>query len=393
MNWKTLILSLMLVFAAAADARVVEAQGSARIVNGDTDEARQRAIKNALQNALFMSGSSISSVQSIVDGVLSTNQTQVSASGDVERVNIIREEVRDDRIIVVLQAEIWNRGNSCNVNQYRLALAVVPFELSNREHGAFGQVWELGKIAANRFTREISSRSDRIFVSHTLSRNTGLTDALRQLNLEHLGAMAREVGMANDSQYVVFGLFDDLSIIEQQRGWGLLDSDYRRNYALTLYLLNASSGELVTRARVTDTETWTYQRNQAVDVAASEFWSNPFGTALMAGIQDLASGVQEQLRCQPTQGRIVWQRDNQVQFNLGKQHGVSVGDKLKIIHPSNFVDNEGIYRQKWQLSNFTVEVTQVQHNTAVAELSDGGIMTNVQVNDWVIGVTPERRER
>ena len=390
MNWKIILLALVLVFAVTAEARVVEAQGSARIVNGDTDAARKRAIENALQQALLMTGSSISSVQSIVDGVLSTNQTQVSATGDVERVNIIREEVRGDRMFVVLQAEIWNRDNSCQADNYKVALTVVPFELSNREHGAFGQVWSLGKVAADRLTREIASRSDRIFVSHTLSRNTGLNDALNQLNLEHLGVMAREIGMANDSQYVVFGLFDDLSMVEIERGWGYLDSDYRRNYALTLYLLNASSGELLTRARVNDIEAWTYDRNEAVDVAANEFWDKPFGAALMTGIEDLAAGVRDQLRCKPTRGRVVWQQDNQIQFNLGEQHGVRVGDQLKVVHPSNFVDNEGLYRQKWQVSEFTVEVTQVQHNTAVAELNGDGILTNVQVNDWVI---PAERER
>lgn len=384
MNWKIILLALVLVFAVTAEARVVEAQGSARIVNGDTDEARERAIKSALQQALLISGSSISSVQSIVNGVLSTNQTQVSATGDVERVNIIREEVRGDRMFVVLQAEIWNRDNSCQADNYKVALTVVPFELSNREHGAFGQVWSLGKVTAEHFTREITGRSQRIFVNHTLSRNTGLNDALNQLNLEQLGMMAREIGMANDSQYVVFGLFNDLSMVEIERGWGYLDSDYRRNYALTLYLLNASSGELLTRARVNDIEAWTYDRNEAVDVAASEFWDKPFGAALMTGIEDLAAGVRDQLRCKPTRGRVVWQQNNQIQFNLGEQHGVRVGDQLKVVHPSNFVDNEGLYRQKWQVSEFTVEVTQVQHNTAVAELNGDGILTNVQVNDWVI---------
>jgi len=390
MNWKVFLISSLLVLVMnVAEARVVEAQGSARIVNDDTDAARQQAIQNALQQALLMTGSSISSVQSIVDGVLSSNQTQVSASGDVERVNIIREEVRGGRLIVMIQAEIWNRESSCNKDQYKIAISVVPFELSNREHGAFGQIWELGKVAANRFTREISSRSERIHVNHTLSRNAGLNDALKRLNLEYLGSMSREIGLANDSQYVLFGLFNDLSVEEQQRGWGLLDSDYRRNYALTLYLMNANSGELMTRARVNDIQPWTYQRNESVDVAANEFWNQPFGAALMTGLEDLAAGVREQLRCEPTRGRVVWQQDNQLQFNLGRQHGVNVGDKLKVVHPSNFVDAEGIYRQKWQVSPFTVEVTQVHHNSAIAEYNEEGILTNVQINDWVIPASTE----
>ncbi|WP_404401901.1 flagellar assembly protein FlgT [Idiomarina seosinensis] len=386
MNWKTALLALLLLLPAAVDARVVETQGSARIVNGDTDKARQQAVENALQQALMMTGSSISSVQSVVDGVLSRNQTQISASGDVESVNIIREEILDDRIVVHIQAEIWNRSGSCSPGDYKINLTVVPFELSNREHGAFGQVWRLGDAAAKRLTREVAARSDRLYVTHTLQRNTGLDDALKQINLEKLGAMARQLGRDNDSQYVVFGLFDDLSVVEESRGWGLLEPDYRRNFALTLYLLSTSSGELKTRARITDIQPWTYNRNHSVDVTAAEFWDQPFGAALLAGLQDLASGVNDQLRCEPSRGRIVWQQDNQVQFNLGEKQGVKVGDQLNIVQPSYFVDPEGIYRQKWQVSSYTVEVTQVHSNSAVAELKEPGLLSNIQVDDWVVPV-------
>lgn len=384
MNWKLLLVTLLLLIPLTSNARVIEAQGSARIVNGDTDSARQRAIENALQQALMMTGSSISSVQSIVNGVLSSNQTRVSAEGDVERVNIVREEVRGDRLFVVVQAEIWNRSERCRQDGYKLSVTVVPFEFGDREHGSFGQIWDLGKVAANRLTREISSRSERLHVSHTLSRNTGLNNALKDLNLEQLGLMAREIGAANDSQYVIFGLFDDLSVIEHERGWGLLEPDYQRNFALTLYLMSANNGELVTRARVTDVQPWTFPRQQAVDVGATQFWNEPFGSALMTGLEDLAAGVRDKLRCEPSRGRIVWQRDNQVQFNLGRMHGVQVGDELKIIHPSSFVDKKGIYRQKWQMSSFIVEVTQVSHSSAVAKLKEGGLLTNVQVDDWVV---------
>lgn len=392
MNWKIILLAVLLGFASSAEARVVEAQGSARIVGDDLDSARQRAIENALQQALLMTGSSISSVQSIVDGVLSSNQTQIAASGNVERVNIIREEVRDGRLIVYVQAEIWNRGNSCRQDQYKASITVVPFEFKNREHGAFGQIWELGKVTADRLTREISARSERLFVRHTLARNAGLNNALTQLNLEQLGKIAREIGVANDSQYVVFGMFDDLSVVEQRRGWGLFSSDFRRNYALTLYLLNASTGELVTRARVSDVQPWDYSRSQKVDVAAKPFWDRPFGAALMRGVEDLAAGLREQLRCKPVRGRVVWQQNNEIQFNLGRQHGVQKGDRLKIVHPSSYVDSEGIYRQKFEVSSFEVEVTQVNQTSAVAELGDDQLMTNVQINDWVVSISDNAGE-
>ena len=70
MNWKTLLLLASLIFLAfPSDARWIEAQGTARIVNGDVEKARQQAIENALQQALLSTGGSISSIQQVVDGV------------------------------------------------------------------------------------------------------------------------------------------------------------------------------------------------------------------------------------------------------------------------------------------------------------------------------------
>ena len=60
MNWKTLLLLASLIFLAfPSDARWIEAQGTARIVNGDVEKARQQA--------LLSSGGSISSIQQVLN--------------------------------------------------------------------------------------------------------------------------------------------------------------------------------------------------------------------------------------------------------------------------------------------------------------------------------------
>ena len=65
-------------------------------------------------------------------------------------------------------------------------------------------------------------------------------------------------------------------------------------------------------------------------------------------------------------------------------NGVKVGDTLKVVHPSNYVDAQGHFRQRWQVSRFTVTVEQVQPDSAVASLDNTDVLTNVQINDWVI---------
>ena len=91
-----------------------------------------------------------------------------------------------------------------------------------------------------------------------------------------------------------------------------------------------------------------------------------------------------QVQCKPTRGRVVWHDRQKIQVNLGSSHGVKVGDTLKVVHPSNYVDAQGHFRQRWQVSRFTVTVEQVQPDSAVASLDNTDVLTNVQINDWVI---------
>src|SRR5690606_25049477 len=166
------------------------------------------------------------------------------------------------------------------------ALTVAPFEITQRDQAVYGEVYELGDAAARKLSEQLGSRGQNIAVKHTLMRDVGLNKALRQVNLQHLGALAREIGRKNDSQYVVFGAFNDLSVQRRDTGvfgW-LASSKYNRNYALTLYLMDAYSGEIVTRAAVSDAEEWTFDDQPQVDVASEAFWTSPFGMSLRASL-------------------------------------------------------------------------------------------------------------
>ncbi|MDV6316995.1 flagellar assembly protein FlgT [Idiomarina sp. HP20-50] len=386
MNWKILLLMTSVFFVAMpSEARWVEAQGTARIINGDIDTARQKAIENALQQALLASGGNISSIQQVVDGVLQNTQTQWTSQGNVDQVTIVREEVRDDRVIVRLRADIWNREGDCARSSYKNSVTVVPFELRDRSHGTWGQIWDIGEVAAERLARELGGVGSQLHITHTLQRHAGLEQALSALNLEELGRMARSLGLVNDSQFIIFGMFDDLAMMDTSSNW-LWPSDPNRHYALTLYLLDATTGQLVTRARVEDTQPWTFDRTVDVDVAAAKFWNQPFGAALDSGLRDLAAGVKKQVICKPVRARIIEVDAKTVLFNLGEKHGVSLGDKLKIVQPTHFTDDQGRFRLKWQVSEFEVEVSQVQQSTAIAELTKGNMLHNVQVSDWVVPI-------
>ncbi|RUO79849.1 hypothetical protein CWI84_09480 [Idiomarina tyrosinivorans] len=373
-------------YASPASARWVEAHGSARIINGDFQAARQKAIENALQQALVLSGGNLQSMQKVVDGVLQQPQTAWRSDGDIDQVSIVREQTRGGRVEVTIRADIWLRSKQCKEASYKKSLVVVPFELNDRQQARYGQIWTIGEVSAERFAREMGSTHDSLYVSHTLQQPAGMQQALRQINLEQLGEIARELGRANDSQFVLMGFFDDLSMTQQgTTGWWFWGNTRgQRHFALTLYLLDAYSGEVITRARVEDDQPWTFERNASVDVGADYFWKEPFGMSLQQGLDDLSQGIAAKLRCEDIRGRIVRTDDNSIQINLGRVHGVKPGDTLTVVHEANFIDDQGQFRQKWNITASQVKVTQVTHQTATATLPDDDYLGNIQVNDWVI---------
>jgi len=391
--WRLLLLSLcasLMLLSTPAAARWIEADGDAAIANGDVNAARERALENAVQQALMLSGGNISSVQSVVDGVLQNSATEWRGQGSVDQVEIIREEINGDRLFVTIRADIWNRDSSCPTQTYKKSVTVVPFEITERSQAVYGEVYRLGEASARKFTEQLGSRGQHMMVKHTLMRDVGLNKALHQVNLQNLGELARVIGRKNDSQYVIFGAFTDLSVYNDNTGVVssalsyFSNASYDRNYALTLYLMDAYSGEIITRAAVSDAAPWDFDNKPQVDVAADYFWTSPFGNSLLASLQELAQGLDNQLRCAPARGRIVRVANQELQINLGSVNGVQVGDRLRVVHEANFIDSSDAYRQKWEASEFVVEVTQVNQTSAIARLGNDTYLSNVQINDWVV---------
>ncbi|EKE82068.1 flagella assembly protein FlgT [Idiomarina xiamenensis] len=368
-----------------AQARWIEAQGQAPIINGNVSDARAKAIENAIQQSLMAAGGEVSSVQQIVDGVLQNTQVQWRGQGNVDQVDIVSEEVRDNRIYITVRADIWQRDKQCQASEYRKSVTVAPFELARREQANYGDIYAIGEVAAERFARDLSSGNSHLLVKHTLQRPVGLDEALQQLSLQQLGEIARRVGEHNDSQYVITAIFDDLSVASE-RGWLSTWSNPQRHFALTFYLLDAYSGETITRARISENAEWTYARNAKVDVAADQFWREPFGAVLAQNMQDVVQGFDAKLRCQETRGRIVQVDAQTIQINIGRVNGVKTGDQLKVVQEANFIDQQGHYRQKWHVSDYTAVVQQVNDTTAVATIGNAGFLGNVQIDDWVVPV-------
>lgn len=377
------LLSLSISHAAYAD--WYESSGSAPIVNNDVAAARAEAVTNALRQSLDFSGGRVASVEQVVDGVLTGDFFEWSAEGSIEQAEIVRERIRGDRIEVTIRANIRQDEEHCPAASFRKAVTLVPFEFNRPEQARDGDLWELERAASERFAQLLAQNSNSLFLEHRIDRKIGVVAMRAANNDQQLASFARRVGKETDAQYVLAAVFDDISTEQRGRNYTFwTPAKQNRNMALTLYVLDGASGDLITRANVRGQTVWGFDYNESVDVYSQRFWDSAYGNLLQERMQDLVYGIDERLSCEEPRGQVVAVTDNQVTVNLGANHGVEAGQTLHIYHRGNFIDDQGIYREQWVLSPYRLSIAVVARSSALTQVAGDEVGGNIQVNDRVV---------
>ena len=378
-------LSATLLCSAPAFANWYEATGSAPILGGNTDRARARAVENALRQSLDFAGGRITSVEHVVDGVLKGSHFEWSSEGAIEQAQLVRERRRGERMEVTVRTYIRQHLEQCAAANFRKGVALVPFEISQPEQARLGQIWELERAASNRFAELLGQHSQALFLEHQVARKIGLTQLRGTKNEQQMAGFARRVGHETDAQYVIAGVFEDIS--SEQRGRNLTfwsPAHQNRNLSFTLYLFDSASGELLTRAAVRDQAPWSFSYHDEVDTHGQQFWRSAYGLTLERAMRDLVYGMDEKLACEEPRGHVVQVAGDTITVNLGTKHGVSAGQTLHIYHRGNFTDAQGVYREQWVLSPYQLEVQQVERSSATARVIGEQPGGNIQRNDRVV---------
>ena len=99
-----------------------ESQGVANIRNGDNKSAKTQAVQNALKKALLVAGASVSSVQQVVNGLLTQDQISIRASGSVNSLELISESYNDDIVTVTIRADIFPQEKKCFAADYKKSM-------------------------------------------------------------------------------------------------------------------------------------------------------------------------------------------------------------------------------------------------------------------------------
>lgn len=382
----SILFSALFLCALPAYAQWYESTGQASVVNQGIEQARAQAIESALRQSLDFAGGRVSSVEHVVDGVLTGHFIEWSTDGAIENAQLVRERRRGDNLEVTVRTHIRQIYDQCPAANFRKGVAVVPFEFARPEQARHGELWQLERSASEQFSRLLGQSSNSFFLAHTLERKIGLADLRGADNNQAMAGFARRVNKETDAQYIIGAVFDDIST-EDVPGVNYTfwrPAKQQRNLALTLYAFDGSSGELLTRARVSGQSSWQFAYNEIVDPYSQQFWRSTYGTLLNQRLTDLVNGLDDTLGCEEPHGQVVAVNGPAITVNLGDNHGVRSGQRLYVYHRGNFSDAQGIYREQWVLSPYQLEISRVERSSSTAHAADNAMGTNIQVNDRVV---------
>ncbi|MGB1263871.1 MAG: flagellar assembly protein T N-terminal domain-containing protein [Cognaticolwellia sp.] len=363
-----------------------ESQGVASIKNDDTKAAKTQAMQNALKKALLIAGASVSSVRQVVNGLLTQDEISIRASGSVNSLALVSEHYSDKLVTVTIRADIFPQEKKCFAADYKKSMLLTRSNIMQREQANIGNIYALDKTLINKLANKIQQQGlylDTKLALHTKTEFSRLNQSLQTQALKNLA-----ISLANqtDSQYVLFSEIQDLSMADDESNrWQFWQGDsVQRQFNVALYIFDGSTGERVFDKHYQSAAPWSFNKRKQVDVTSHTFWQSDYGQQISLSLDKIVSDIDDNMMCQPTQGKIVHVDGNSLTFNLGKRHGVKIGDEFSLLHLNHFISDDQRSYPGFNISPYKVIVTSVSQDNARATTTQQHILDNIQINDLAV---------
>jgi len=363
-----------------------QAQGSSVIRNSDKQAAKSQATQNALKKALLVAGASVSSVQQVVNGLLTQNELNIRASGNVRSVEIVDETFQGNTISITIRADIISQQKQCFSSDYRKKLLLTKSQIMHREQANIGEIYQLDKNIIDKLSEQIKQNSRFADINLTVQSRTKFSLFNQGLTNQQLKDLVMSLASLTASHYVLFSEINDLSFDNVvQNSWQFWQADkFERNFSLTIYVYDGENGELVFEKNYHDFARWNYTKRKKIDVSSATFWQSEYGLMLEKTLNNVMTDIDDNIMCLPTRGKIINVAGNKILINLGSRQGVKIGDEFSLLHTNNFVDNNGQTYAGFNVSAYKVKVTQVSQQTARAVTLDDTLLGNIQIDDIAV---------
>ena len=376
--WVALICPLLLCVG-QANAVWYEAKGQAVMIDGDKDEARKKALQEALKQALLFAGASIHSVQRLTNGLLANEEMTIRTTGEVEQLEIVGEVFRGDIVTVTVRADIFPKSKSCSVQADEKHFATTHFLIRNREHLTLGHIPKFDEAFTERFAQAMEQATEHLKITYIAPHTSQFASRDTALNVRTLSAQG-------NTQFVIIGAIDDVSAHQDKSSvftpWR--NDSPTRAFAMTLRVYDGINGGVLLNQSYRTKAQWPFDRFETVDEFSSAFWQSTYGSAVETTINQAIQDIQGATACQPVTGRVINVAGDTISISLGRDNGISQNDELFLYQAKEVIDNRGQTYLQYTVypGTFVVENTFTNSSTVVNQAT--GLVANIQENDFVV---------
>lgn len=371
-------------------AQWVQGEATMALAGAELSDVRTSAIQNAIADAAFRSGSTISAQDITVDGLLLSSKAEIRSQGRVQRVEIISETLKDDALTVVVNVNITPLFN-CTNNGLAHRILVTEFPLTSPQQAATGMLYSFGSHVSQRFAQQLNGLYQSGDVSQIpvslINANTWLTSSLSDIDLTAMSTFLRsEYGQ----QFVVFGFVKDISLFEQvSQATSVFETDgvaLRRNFTVQVYVLDTFKAKVIFNDSYHSEADWPFSQHYSVDMSNSLLWRSDFGRMVLNTVHAAITDIHAALQCETTYAQVIDISPDYIAIDLGKNSGLAVGDEFSLVK-QRALPALGLSRKPGLFSTktLTLQVYEVSDDVSLLKAESGS--DSVHIGDFVTALT------
>ncbi|MCG9729236.1 flagellar assembly protein FlgT [Shewanella sp. Isolate13] len=365
-----------------AQAKWITASGQAKITDNNVTQARENAIHQAVSYATLQSGARFSSQQTVKNGQLVNDSFTMEQQAQSQNIELISERIENGQIAVNVRIDIIEPLNdTCQGNQLKAAILVPQALIKDRTQLRYGNIGLFEQNLSERLARVLEQNSNSSFAQTHANERLDIDQALVDIRGYRLPSWLSEI---TDSQYILLPEIIDISTEPFTSTLGLWDNDPMRTFQIRVSLFHGISGEKVWSQQYSQAAEWEFKRQQTVNSNSEAFWRSEYGQAIDLVLAEVSHDIDNTLNCRPLLGQVVSRQVDRIIINLGRRHGIRVGDTLQLVLQQNIPDRLDNMRAVAGKSKATITIDQVTEESATAVLDGIAASLNIQINDLAI---------
>ncbi|MFD2180289.1 flagella assembly protein FlgT [Veronia pacifica] len=365
-----LLLACLLGFSPLANATWYEVTGYSALLKSKSD-ARTRALEDALFQAIKFSGGDISSVIRLRPYLAEERKNYQFSGNDVREINIVDVRTSTKAVTVTARVSIHKTAKACHNTQYRKSLVISHFGIVHPQHAALGGIFRFGDDFTTLLQRQFDKQSQSFVVSK-------VSDVAISPGNPSVNTMIAE---DNDAQYLITGAITDMTATLDER---IFRRDgVNRQLAVSIDVIDGKSGDVIYQNSYRDIAAWPFENTSKVDTKTARFWTSSYGEMARRMSRNIMLDLESSLSCRATSPEVIAFNGEYGQINVGRIHGVKVGDQLQLWHNASFVDQFGSHRKQYRKSEMTLTVTRVYDHSSEISVMPAELARSIQIGDLV----------